>query len=94
MYANHTPVNFCVIIEKWLKEQGFDRLIVIHQDISGTPWCNISAYDAAQNGRDVGWIRPDHLVLFSNAEPEWDEIYAYDKQIFEKLAKGLEYAKP
>lgn len=88
----HTPLNLCALVDRFLREQGFTRLFTRH----GTNGCAIAATDMANNSIDVGYIDETKVVLLNNidAYESSDVISAYDPRFFELLAEGLSYAKP
>ena len=93
--TNHTSRNLCVIIEEWLRAQGF-ALKVCHEELplSGRAWCEVYAEDAAANQFAVAFVEADNVLILGEDQYSMQRVFAYDKQLFEKLAEALSFARP
>ena len=96
--TEHTPLNLCVIIEKWLADEGYNKLKVTHTnvytDAKMRAWCIIYAEDMAKNHIEIGFISSEDVLLLNGDEYDIQRLKPYDVQFFEKLAGCLSFAKP
>lgn len=95
--TEHTPLNLCVIVEKWLADEGYTKLHIMHTDVYRTKkeaYCLIYAEDMARNRIEIGYISPEDVLLLNGDEYDIQRLKAYDVRFFEKLTGCLSFAKP